>query len=330
MSQHARVVVVTGLSGAGKSTALRALEDLGYFCVDNLPTSLVEHSIDVCEAGGIFKVALGIDVRVGSFLDGASEAFDRLRAGARDVIVLYIDASDEVLLRRFNETRRPHPLTDRLAASVEPASGRTLAVIDGIHLERERLASLRTRADLAIDTTHLSVHALRREVVARLGLTSSEPHMRTRFMSFGFKYGVPMDADLVFDVRFLDNPYFVAELRALPGTDPRVERYVLDNPETGEFIGKLRDLLGFCFPRYAREGKSYLTVAIGCTGGRHRSVVLAARLASLLAAELGSEAGGAFMVVHRDIGRAALAEDSSAVAAERSSSKPPGDEGSRS
>jgi UPF0042 nucleotide-binding protein len=332
MSQHARVVVVTGLSGAGKSTALRALEDLGYFCVDNLPTSLVEHSIDVCEAGGIFKVALGIDVRVGSFLDGASEAFDRLRAGARDVVVLYIDASDEALLRRFNETRRPHPLTDRAAASssAEPASGRTLAVIDGIHLERERLASLRTRADLAIDTTHLSVHELRREVVVRLGLTSSEPRMRTRFMSFGFKYGVPMDADVVFDVRFLDNPYFVAELRALPGTDPRVERYVLENPETIDFIDKLRDLLRFCFPRYAREGKSYLTVAIGCTGGRHRSVVLAARMAALLASDLGPELGRALMVVHRDVGRSTPAEDPSISASTPSSNKPPGEEGSRS
>jgi UPF0042 nucleotide-binding protein len=315
MRQHARVVVVTGLSGAGKSTALHVLEDLGYFCVDNLPTSLVEHSIDVCEAGGIFKVALGIDVRVGSFLDGATEAFDRLRAGSRDVTVLYIDASDEALLRRFNETRRPHPLsgsapalTSAAASATGPGSGRTLAVVDGIHLERERLASLRTRADLILDTTHMSVHELRREVVARLGLTSAEPQMRTRFMSFGFKYGVPMDADLVFDVRFLDNPYFVAELRALPGTDPRIIRYVLDNPETSEFIRRLTELLRYCFPRYAREGKSYLTVAIGCTGGRHRSVVLAEHLASLLGADLGPEFARALQIVHRDIDRARTAE----------------------
>lgn len=319
--RRARVVVVSGLSGAGKSTALHALEDLGYFCVDNLPTALVEHSVEVCEAGGIDRVALGIDVRVGSFLEGAGEALDRLSQG-RDVVVLFVDASDEALLRRFNETRRPHPLTSGAAAPSSrrgPPTGRTIAVIDGVHLERERLAPLRARATIDLDTTLLSVHDLRREVVARVGPGAAEqPRMLTRFVSFGFKYGAPMDADLVFDVRFLDNPHFVPALRPLPGSDPAVRAFLLGNPETIAFLEKMRELLAFCLPRYEREGKSYLTVAIGCTGGRHRSVAVAARLAE----ELAPLTGIPITVVHRDVARAGTLGESPDPAA--SAKAPPG------
>lgn len=306
MSPRAQVVVVTGLSGAGKSTALHALEDLGYFCVDNLPTSLAEHSVEVCEAGGIYKIALGIDVRVGSFLEGAAEALQRMRDGERNVVVLFLDASDEALLRRFNETRRPHPLSARTSAPPAGAtrpgdapapSGRTLAVIDGVHLERARLAPLRASADIDLDTTLLSVHELRREVIARLDVSGERPRMMTRFVSFGFKYGMPMDADLVFDVRFLDNPYFVPELRPLAGTDQPIIDYILNNPEAVAYVDKLYDLLAFSLPRYEREGKSYLTIAIGCTGGRHRSVVLAEHLAKRLQ-------DASISVVHRDVLRA--------------------------
>jgi UPF0042 nucleotide-binding protein len=294
---RARVVVVSGLSGAGKSTALRALEDLGYFCVDNLPTSLAEQTIVVCESGGIDKIALGIDVRVGSFLDGVGAALERI-AKERDVVVLFLDASDEALLRRFNETRRPHPLGAGAAAA--SGTSRSIAVVDGVQLERARLAPLRARATLDLDTTLLSVHELRRQVIANLGPGKQQlPRMATRFVSFGFKYGVPMDADLVLDVRFLDNPFFVPDLRALPGSDPAVRAYVLKNPETITFLEKTADLLQFCLPRYEREGKSYLTVAIGCTGGRHRSVAVAAELAAIVgrATEL------PIAVVHRDVAR---------------------------
>jgi UPF0042 nucleotide-binding protein len=295
MSDVVRVVVVTGLSGAGKSTALNALEDLGYFCVDNLPTALLERTVEVCEAGGIHRIALGVDVRVGSFLEGAAPALERFAASNRDLQVLFLDASDEAIIRRYSESRRPHPL----ASMASPAGA--VAVLDGIALERERLAPLRAKASVVIDSTRLSVHELRRQVIAHLGPGKAEqPRMVTRFVSFGFKYGLPVDADLVLDVRLLDNPYFVPELRQLTGQSPEVRAYVLASPDAIEFIEKSSELLSFALPRYEREGKSYLTVAIGCTGGRHRSVVVAA----VLAERLGTETGMPILVFHRDVARA--------------------------
>jgi RNase adapter protein RapZ len=298
MSEKSRVVVVTGLSGAGKSTALHALEDLGYFCVDNLPTSLVPATIEACETGGVLRVGLGIDVRVGAFLDGAAEALSRIAEG-RDVAILFLDATDEALLRRFNETRRPHPLT-AVASGTSRSSG-GLAVLDGVHLERERLAPLRALATIDLDTTRLSVHELRRQIIAHLGPGKAEaPRMSTRFVSFGFKFGVPVDADLIFDVRFLDNPHFVPELRRLPGSHPAVRDFVLQSPEASELLEKIGELLAFSLPRYEREGKSYLTIGIGCTGGRHRSVALA----EVLADNLRKKVELPISVVHRDVGRA--------------------------
>lgn len=295
-SRKGLLVVVTGLSGAGKSTALRALEDLGFFCVDNLPPTLLGETLDACNAGGIDKVALGIDVRVRSFLGDVGARLDAL-ASSREVAVVFLDALDEALLRRFNETRRPHPLSR--PGGIDHGA---LAVLDGVRIERERLAPLRGRATHIIDTTRLSVHELRRRIVASFGPGAGElPRMSTRFVSFGFKYGVPVDADLVLDVRFLDNPYFVPELRELPGTDPAIVSFVLGLEETQKFIGHARDLLAFTLPRYEREGKSYLTVAIGCTGGRHRSVVLAEHLAR----DLSAATGMPIAVVHRDIARGA-------------------------
>ena len=298
MMDKCRVVVVTGLSGAGKSTALHALEDLGYFCVDNLPTSLVPSTIEACENGGVRRIALGIDVRVGSFLDGVGAALERIAAG-RDVVILFLDASDEALLRRFNETRRPHPLS--AAASRTSGSSGGLAVLDGVHLERARLAPLRAKATIDLDTTRLSVHELRKQVIAHLGPGKAEaPRMATRFVSFGYKYGIPVDADLIFDVRFLDNPYFVPELRRLPGSHPAVRDFVLRNPEASELIEKIQILLEFSLPRHEREGKSYLTIGIGCTGGRHRSVALSEVLADNLRRKMQLP----ISVVHRDVGRA--------------------------
>jgi UPF0042 nucleotide-binding protein len=290
------VVFITGMSGAGKSTALHALEDLSFYCVDNLPTPLIEQTLAVCERAGLERVALGVDVRVGAFLEEAARAIDAL-AAARDVHVLFFDASDRALLRRYSETRRPHPLATQDGGRGGPA----LAALDGVRIERERLAPLRARATHVFDTTALSVHDLRRQVVALLGPASGQTtRMLTRVVSFGFKYGMPVDADVVLDVRFLPNPFFVPALRDLPGTHPDVAGYVLSQPDTGAFVGHARQLLAFALPRYEHEGKAYLTVAVGCTGGRHRSVVIAERLA----AELRPLTGLPIRAVHRDVGRA--------------------------
>ncbi len=289
---RASIIVVTGVSGAGKSTVLRSLEDLGYFCIDNLPTLLAPDAVSLCAQGGIERVALGVDVRASAFLGKMGAVLDALAdGGKRRVEVVFCDASDEAILRRFSETRRPHALASEGTGA--------FAVLDGVRLERERLSPLRARATRVIDTTHLSVHELRRNVFAYFGPASgNEKRMVLRFESFGFKYGTPVDADLVLDVRFLENPYFVPDLRRLPGTDPRVKSFVMNLAETTEFLQKTEDLLRFVVPKYEREGKSYLTVAIGCTGGRHRSVVVTEELATRL--------GGA--IVHRDVGRESSTE----------------------
>jgi UPF0042 nucleotide-binding protein len=295
-AERPTVTVVTGMSGAGKSTALHALEDLSFYCVDNLPTPLILATLEVCAKGGLSRVGLGVDVRIRSFLQDLGGVLDDIPTkSAYALRVLFLDASDETLLRRYSETRRPHPLSN-----VEKHDGGAVAVLDGIGIERERLSPLRARAWRVIDTSTLSVHDLRRTVVTALGSRGSEAlRMTTRFVSFGFKYGAPVEADLVFDVRFLDNPYFVPQLRELAGTDEPVASYVLGNPETQELLGHVLSLLRFTMPRYEREGKSYLTVAIGCTGGRHRSVAIAERLSAALSAE-----GVPSQVHHRDVGRA--------------------------
>jgi UPF0042 nucleotide-binding protein len=300
-STHPAVVVVSGLSGAGKSQALHALEDLGFFCVDNLPTALAPEAVTLCERGGMSRVALGIDVRVRAFLGEVAKVLHLLEAGGqRDLHVLFLDASDETLLRRFSETRRPHPLS---AEGQGAGSEGALAVLDGVRVERERLAPLRARATRVIDTTNTSVHDLRRILVAHFGPASGgAPRMVTRIVSFGFKYGSPVDADIVLDVRFLDNPYFVPGLKALTGQEGAVAAYVLGLPETREFLVRTLSLLQYVMPRYEREGKSYLTLAIGCTGGRHRSVVIA----DALARELSVSLGAPLAVVHRDLQRGAI------------------------
>lgn len=305
------VVVVTGLSGAGRTTALHALEDLGFFCIDNLPSALAPDAVALCENGGITRVALGMDVRVRVFLGEVGRVLSTLEdGGRRDLHVLFLDASDETILRRFSETRRPHTL------AMSGTLGTAASVLEGVALERERLAPLRARATRVIDTTPLSVHELRRAVLAAFGPASGAvERMTVRVMSFGFKYGAPTDADLVFDVRFLKNPYFVPELKRVPGTDPRVRDYVMAQPETGELLEKTLGLLEYVVPKYEREGKSYLTIAFGCTGGMHRSVVLAEHVANALDGLLHERASRPTLadaepapkieiaVVHRDIGR---------------------------
>lgn len=300
MTEAARtlVVVVTGVSGAGKSTAVHALEDLGFFCVDNLPTPVMKSTLEAFAAVGVRRIALGIDVRVRGFLEDAAAVLESLSVpGERELSVLFLDASDEALLRRFSSTRRPHPLS----TSAEPGSEQAAtAVLDGIRIERELLMPLRARATLVLDTTRLSVHELRRQVTSHFGPGAGlTPRMHTRFVSFGFKFGTPVDADLLFDVRFLENPYFVPELRDLPGTTESVKKFVLTQPDSSGFLERVGALLEFCLPRFEREGKSYLTVAIGCTGGRHRSVVMTDELGALLSKRLGV----AIDIVHRDVDR---------------------------
>lgn len=308
------VVVVTGLSGAGRTTALRALEDLGFFCIDNLPTVLAPDAVALCEKGGMTRVALGMDVRVRAFLGEVGGVLSQLEdGGRRDLSVLFLDASDETILRRFSETRRPHALATY--GSLTHAA----SVLEGVTVERERLSPLRARATRVIDTTALGVHDLRRQVVAHFGPASgSAERMTVRVLSFGFKYGTPADADLVFDVRFLKNPYFVPDLKKVPGTEKPVKDFVLALPETGEFLQRTLDLLRYVVPKYEQEGKSYLTIAFGCTGGMHRSVVLADHVAASLDATLHPTRGAAdeefarnsslpprieIAVVHRDVGR---------------------------
>ena len=287
MKERVQLVVVTGLSGSGKSTAIHVLEDLGFYCIDNLPVALIPRFVELWESSQeeVRRVALGIDLRERHFLDEFPRVFQELRASGVELEVLYLEASDEVLVRRFSETRRPHPA----AAGGGPA--------DGIRREREKLRGLREIADRILDTSAFTVHELRgalRNLVER----PEAGRMTITLLSFGYKYGLPIDADLAFDCRFLPNPFFVEELRNRTGTDPAVAEYVLRREETEEFLRRVVDLLEFTLPRYQHEGKSYLTIALGCTGGRHRSIVLAEELGRRL-----RERGHKVLVRHRDAER---------------------------
>jgi UPF0042 nucleotide-binding protein len=290
-AQQAAFVVVTGVSGAGKSHAIRALEDLGYFCVDNLPVALIPTFADLTlNARGGRRAAVVVDVREGRTLDRFPATYRRLkRESKRPVRLIFLDAADAALIRRFSETRRPHPLV----------AGRK-SVADGLAEERRLLEPIRRLADRVLDTSALTVHELRRRILETTGGTETATPLTVTFLSFGFRSGVPADANVVFDVRFLPNPHFVTSLRRWSGRHVRVAQYVLRMPETKRFLRLSTALLRFLLPQYVREGKAYLTVAIGCTGGRHRSVTLA----EALAARLKSVKGIQVRVQHRDVGEA--------------------------
>jgi UPF0042 nucleotide-binding protein len=269
--KNSRIVIITGLSGSGKSTASRALEDMGFFCVDNLPIALLPTLLELssASAGEYSKIALVMDLREREFLRTYREVFSRLSEEGYQLEILFLEASDDVLVRRYSETRRTHPL----------AEGQSL--VEGIRQEREMLASLRSLATLVVDTSTYNVHELQ---LAIRELFSQRPlgrKMALTFLSFGYPHGIPQEADLVMDVRFLPNPYFVEELKDLPGSDPRIQDFLLDHAETRDFLSRFENLLAYLLPRYEREGKAYLTVAIGCTGGRHRSVAIAEKMKSL-------------------------------------------------
>lgn len=284
-----KVVVISGLSGSGKSTAAKALEDLGWFCVDNLPVTLLPKFLEVCQmsVGGINRVSLVMDAREGDFLKEYGDTIKKLREEGHNIELLFFDSSDEVILKRYSETRRRHPLAGSGTAT------------DGINREREELSEVRLMADRVIDTTALNVHQLRELVFQTYGDWAGEAGLVVNLLSFGYSHGLPFNADLVIDVRFLKNPYFVPEMKMLTGEDPKVTGYILGSAEASLFMSKFLNLIRFLIPLYEKEGKAYLTIAIGCTGGRHRSVAIANEIGKAME-------GGRYKVrvLHRDMGKA--------------------------
>jgi UPF0042 nucleotide-binding protein len=286
--QMVEFVVVTGLSGAGKTQALRALEDMGFFCVDNLPPALMGMFADLCAHSdrGISRVGLVMDVRGGDFFGDLLAALDNLKGPNVRLRVVYLEADDDVIMRRFEETRRKHPLASEGGLP------------ESIRDERAMLTAIRTRADYVINTTSLPPHLLKRKLAAAFNDIVSTETLLVQVLSFGFKHGLPTVCDLVFDIRFLPNPHHEPTLRALTGMDEAVRQHVLDSNDGREFMQHLRDFLSFCLPQYAREGKAYLTIGIGCTGGRHRSVTVGEDVATWV-----RTLGYTVTVRHRDLER---------------------------
>ena len=279
-----QLVLLTGLSGSGKGSILKTFEDLGFYCVDNLPVALIPafSELYVEGVGEVERAALLVDAREGEGIKKLPEIYRKMRS-ERSVALVFVEASEEALLRRFSETRRPHPV------------GQDFSILEGIREERRRMAPIRRLADLTIDTTKFNVNELRRFILDRFESPGKRPLMIS-VVSFGFRYGIPTEADLVFDVRFLPNPHFVPRLRPFSGKNPRVARYIRSFPQTGEFLRRIESLLSYLIPHYIREGKSYLTVTLGCTGGRHRSVMLAEVIRRTLVGK-----GYSTKVVHRDL-----------------------------
>jgi len=279
-----QLVILTGLSGSGKSTVLRAFEDMGFYCVDNLPVELIPIFAELHAAGeGDFaRAALLVDAREGQQLEKLPGLLKHLKK-EHPITLVYIEANEEALLRRYSETRRPHPL------------GKNFSVRESLAHERALMSPIRKLADVVMDTTQFNVHELRNFVTARF-INPQERPMLISVVSFGYRYGVPTDADLVFDVRFLPNPHFVVRLRPFTGRDAKVRKYILSFPQTREFLKRIESLLAYLMPHYIREGKSYLTIAFGCTGGKHRSVMMSEWLKSALEKRRYST-----KVLHRDI-----------------------------
>ena len=286
MSEQSLVLVITGMAGAGRSTAAKVLEDLGFYVVDNLPPKLISRVVEIADVADrpSYRLAVAVDSRSGIYtFDQLQQEILVLQGVGIRTMVVFLDADDQSLVKRFQETRRPHPLqADTLEESIEA--------------ERKILEDLRGNADVLIDTSELSVHDLRRRLVEAFEAPVPERRMRVSVTSFGFKHGSPRDLDLVFDVRFLPNPHWVAELRPLTGIDDAVAEYVLSDESAQEFLSRVADLLKFLLPRYVDEGKAYLRVGVGCTGGRHRSVAIADELAKRL-----TDSEAAVSTWHRDI-----------------------------
>ncbi len=282
-----RFVFITGMSGSGKTLALKAFEDAGYFCVDNLPAKLIDPFAELTAKGGqrIDRVAVVVDIREPEFLKDFPKIFRGLRKRSFNTNLLFLEARNEVLVRRFSESRRPHPLSVGKGA-----------VLEAVRSERRKLSAIRRLADEILDTSDLTVHQLRRYLLEKFGESGLERLPSLNVVSFGYKFGIPLDADLVFDVRFLPNPYFERSLRHRDGNDPKVEKFLRKHKETGEFLDRIFSLLTYLIPQYAAEGKNYLTIAIGCTGGRHRSVMVSNAIAGNI-----KKQGRSVKVVHRDV-----------------------------
>lgn len=283
------VVIVSGLSGAGKTVALRALEDTGYFCIDNLPVTLIESFLSTINSRvNIRNVGIGVDIREKTFLGDAYRIICSLKE-RYSIEILFLEAEKEVMIRRFKETRRPHPMiTGRIASDIEEA----------IDKEKSQLAVLRESADKIVDTSNYTPHQLRQLIISSYGHAEAKQGLNITLLSFGYKFGTPQSADLLFDVRFLPNPYFVPVLRPLTGLDKGVADYVLSSPDTWQLLAKLNDLLDFLIPRYMKEGRSYLIAGVGCTGGKHRSPAIVQELARTIKEHHGIEVA----IIHRDIG----------------------------
>ena len=281
-------VIITGLSGSGKGSVLKSFEDLGYYCVDNLPIDLIPKFADLCRLpdSRIERAAVVADIREGEAVSQLPAMYQSLNRDGMKISLVFLEASDPALVRRFGETRRPHPL------------GRDLPVREGIRLERALLRPMRKLADAVIDTTRMNVHELREFIEIRFGGMAARRTMLISVVSFGFRFGVPLDAELVFDVRFLPNPNYVPRLKNKTGQDLPVRRFIDSYPQTKEFVQRLTELLLYLLPHYMREGKSYLTIGIGCTGGRHRSVALAEEIGEILSRE-----GYKTKISHRDVGK---------------------------
>jgi UPF0042 nucleotide-binding protein len=279
-----RFVIVTGMSGAGKSSVLKMLEDAGFFCVDNLPIKLVKKFVKLIMQGNNDKVALGLDIRSGQSLEELDKVLDDMKSVGYPYEILFLDCSPEVLVKRYKETRRIHPLSQ---------SGR---VDKGIELEREKLDFLRKKADVIIDTSHLLIRELKAQIDKIYIEDKNFKNFMIMILSFGFKYGIPVDSDLVFDVRFLPNPFYVTELKTKTGMDAEVRKFVMDSELVGQFLDKLEDMLTFLIPHYISEGKNQLVISIGCTGGKHRSVTLTNEIAERMVG-----LGYGIKTEHRDI-----------------------------
>jgi UPF0042 nucleotide-binding protein len=286
--KNIRIVIISGPSGSGKSTALKVLEDIGFFCVDNLPITLIPKFLDLCQqsSGDILKVALVIDIRELGFLKDFPLILKKIKEGGYKVEIVYLESMDEVLVRRFKETRRRHPLS------------KGESPVQGLTIEREKLGEIKKIADKIIDTSDFTIHELK-ETFQNYFSTVSESKMTVNFLSFSYRYGIPTDADLMLDVRFLPNPFFVKELKRLNGNDEKVKEFVLNKNETKTFLKKTLELLDFLVDLYKKEGKSYLTIAIGCTGGRHRSVCIANALGAKI-----KKGENIINTRHRDIDKA--------------------------
>ena len=282
-----RFVVVTGMSGGGRSTALKMLEDAGFYCVDNLPVSLIEKFVELLSNQGeeINKVGLGVDVRAGQFFEEAADVLAKLKESGYNLEILFMDADEKSLIKRYKETRRAHPLA--LEGRIE----------DGVRKEKQILTRIRSMADYVIDTSNLLTRELKQELDRIFVGNESYNSLMVTVMSFGFKYGIPVDADLVFDVRFLPNPFYLEELKQKTGNDKEVQEYVMSFEEAGSFLDKLADMMHFLIPNYIKEGKNRLVVAIGCTGGKHRSVTLA----NFLYSAMKNKGNYGITLHHRDV-----------------------------